>query len=112
MRPARRTLLGHRRCVAGRGVCAAERRWRRQRPSATVRGSAWWGAARRAAQYMTRSGADYAAGQSERGGFGFADDAIMMPTHGVNNVDALAHVWCDGQLYNLRSRPPTPKMAN
>ena len=50
--------------------------------------------------YMIRDGGDYAAGLPERGGFGFADDVITLPTHGVTHVDALAHVWCDGQLYN------------
>jgi kynurenine formamidase len=50
--------------------------------------------------YMIRDGGDYAAGLPERGGFGFADDVITLPTHGVTHVDALAHVWCDGKLYN------------
>jgi kynurenine formamidase len=49
---------------------------------------------------MLRDGGDYAAGLPERGGFGFADDVVMMPAHGVTHVDALAHVWQDGQMYN------------
>jgi kynurenine formamidase len=52
------------------------------------------------AHYMVRDGGDYAAGLPERGGFGFADDVVMLPTHGVTHVDALAHVWRDGQMYN------------
>lgn len=50
--------------------------------------------------YMTRDGGDYAAGAPERAGFGFADDVVMMPTHGVTHVDALSHVWRDGLMYN------------
>lgn len=51
--------------------------------------------------FMARDGADYAAaGRSERGGFGFADDYVIMATHGETHVDALSHVWRDGQMYN------------
>jgi kynurenine formamidase len=50
--------------------------------------------------YMVRDGGDYAAGLPERAGFGFADDVVTLPTHGVTHVDALAHVWQDGQMYN------------
>jgi kynurenine formamidase len=50
--------------------------------------------------YMVRDGGDYAAGLPERAGFGFADDVVTLPTHGVTHVDALAHVWRDGQMYN------------
>ncbi|MET7992192.1 cyclase family protein [Amycolatopsis sp. NPDC005232] len=49
---------------------------------------------------MVRDGGDYAAGLPERGGFGFADDILTVPTHGVSHVDALSHVWQDGLLYN------------
>ena len=52
------------------------------------------------AHYMLRDGGDYAAGLPERAGFGFADDVITVPAHGVTHVDALAHVWRDGQMYN------------
>lgn len=52
------------------------------------------------AHYMLRDGGDYAVGLAERAGFGFADDVITLATHGVTHVDALAHVWRDGQLYN------------
>jgi kynurenine formamidase len=55
------------------------------------------------AHYMVRDGGDYAAGLAERGGFGFADDVVTLPTHGVTHVDALAHVWRDGQMYNGNS---------
>jgi kynurenine formamidase len=52
------------------------------------------------AHYMMRDGGDYAAGLPERAGFGFADDAVILATHGVTHVDALAHVWQNGQMYN------------
>jgi kynurenine formamidase len=50
--------------------------------------------------YMVRDGGDYAAGAPERAGFGFADDVVTLPTHGVTHVDALSHVWQDGLMYN------------
>ncbi len=50
--------------------------------------------------YMVRDGGDYAAGLPERAGFGFADDVVTLPTHGVTHIDALAHVWQGGQMYN------------
>jgi kynurenine formamidase len=53
--------------------------------------------------FMVRDGGDYAAGLQERGGFGFADDVVTLPTHGVTHIDALAHVWQDGQMYNGHS---------
>lgn len=53
--------------------------------------------------YMVRDGGDYAAGRPERAGFGFADDVVTLPTHGVTHVDALSHVWQDGQMYNAHS---------
>jgi kynurenine formamidase len=49
---------------------------------------------------MLRDGGDYAAGLPERGGFGFADDILTVPTHGVTHLDALSHVWRDGLMYN------------
>jgi kynurenine formamidase len=49
---------------------------------------------------MIRDGGDYAAGLPERGGFGFADDMLTVPTHGVTHLDALSHVWCEGLMYN------------
>ena len=49
---------------------------------------------------MMRDGGDYAAGLPERGGFGFADDLLTVPTHGVSHLDALSHVWRDGLMYN------------
>ena len=50
--------------------------------------------------FMLRDGGDYAAGLPERAGFGFADDWIALPTHGVTHMDALSHVWKDGLMYN------------
>lgn len=52
------------------------------------------------AHYMVRDGGDYAGGLPERAGFGFADDVVTLPTHGVTHVDALSHVWQHGQMYN------------
>jgi kynurenine formamidase len=49
--------------------------------------------------YMTRDGGDYAAGLAEVG-FGYADDVIVLPTHGTSHMDALAHVWADGKMWN------------
>ena len=53
-----------------------------------------------AQHFMVRHGGDYAAGLPERHGFGYADDVIMLPTHGTTHIDALAHVWCGGRMYN------------
>jgi kynurenine formamidase len=51
--------------------------------------------------FMTRDGGDYGSGGlPERAGFGFSDDVIMLPTHGTTHIDALAHVWRDGRMYN------------
>jgi kynurenine formamidase len=50
--------------------------------------------------FMLRDGADYAGGRPERGGFGFADDAVLLATHGATHIDALSHVFHDGQMYN------------
>src|SRR5882757_6864797 len=51
--------------------------------------------------FMIRDGGDYCSGGlSERAGFGFSDDVIMLPTHGTTHIDALAHVWRDGRMYN------------
>ncbi|MGE0583870.1 MAG: cyclase family protein [Flavobacteriaceae bacterium] len=50
--------------------------------------------------YMTRHGGDYAAGLAEKPGYGFSDDVLMVPTHGTTHIDALAHVWQGGVMYN------------
>jgi kynurenine formamidase len=51
--------------------------------------------------FMTRDGCDYCGSLSEeKAGFGFSDDVIMLPTHGTTHIDALAHVWRDGTMYN------------
>jgi kynurenine formamidase len=55
------------------------------------------------AHFMLRDGGDYAAGHPERAGFGFSDDVIQIPTHGVTHFDALSHVWQDGLMYNGHS---------
>jgi kynurenine formamidase len=49
--------------------------------------------------FMTRHGGDYAAGLKERG-FGFADDYVLLSTHGTTHMDALSHVWRDGLMWN------------
>lgn len=53
-----------------------------------------------AQHYMLRHGGDYAAGLPEQNGFGFSDDVIHLATHGTTHIDALAHVWCGGEMYN------------
>jgi len=50
-------------------------------------------------RFMTRDGGDYAAGAKTPGGFQFAEDTILLPTHIGTHVDALAHAWHDGHLY-------------
>ncbi|WP_205015064.1 cyclase family protein [Rhodoligotrophos appendicifer] len=50
--------------------------------------------------FMTRDGGDYAAGLPEAYGFGFADDVIMLATHGTTHIDALSHVCRGGLIYN------------
>lgn len=61
---------------------------------------------------MMRDGGDYAAGLPERGGFGFADDMISLPTHSTTHLDALSHVWRDGEMYNgIPSRTVTSRGA-
>lgn len=57
------------------------------------------GARAKPQHFMTRDGGDYCAGLPEKG-FGFADDVIILPTHGTTHVDALAHVWADGRMWN------------
>jgi kynurenine formamidase len=49
---------------------------------------------------MTRSGGDYCCGLKEGAGFGFSDDVVMLATHGTTHIDALAHIWRDGHMYN------------
>ncbi len=52
--------------------------------------------------YMIRDGGDYAAGLAEKG-FGFADDCIVLSTHGNTHLDALSHVWQDHRMWNGHS---------
>jgi len=52
--------------------------------------------------FMTRDGGDYAAGLPEPG-FGFSDDYFVMPTQGTTHLDALAHIFRDGQMWNGHS---------
>jgi hypothetical protein len=54
--------------------------------------------------FMLRDGGDYAAGRPERGGMGWADDSILVACHGTTHLDALAHVWQDGQMWPSASR--------
>ncbi len=51
-------------------------------------------------RFMDRDGGDYAAGARRPGGFQFAEDTVLFPTHIGTHIDALAHVWHDGRLYN------------
>lgn len=50
--------------------------------------------------FMTRDGGDYAAGLAESPGFGFADDTLSLACHGTTHLDALAHIWRDGLMWN------------
>ncbi|MEZ5076785.1 MAG: cyclase family protein [Solirubrobacterales bacterium] len=52
----------------------------------------------RVARFMERDGGDYAAGARRPGGFQFAEDTVLMPTHAGTHLDALAHCWHDGRL--------------
>jgi kynurenine formamidase len=52
------------------------------------------------ARFMNRDGGDYAAGAKRPGGFQFAEDTLLAPTHSGTHMDALAHVWYDDLLYN------------
>src|SRR3990170_1301578 len=47
--------------------------------------------------FMLRDGADT---MQQPGGFGGADDVIMMPTHGATHWDAMAHVHLEGKMWN------------
>jgi len=52
-----------------------------------------------AQHFMLRDGGDDC-GRPERHGFGFSDDVLSIATHGTTHIDALAHVWRDGRMYN------------
>ncbi len=54
----------------------------------------------RIARFMERDGGDYAAGARRPGGFQFAEDSVLLPTHSGTHVDALSHCWHDGHLYD------------
>jgi kynurenine formamidase len=56
---------------------------------------------------MTATGTDHvlghqmsSAGKAMPGGFGFGDDIIDMPTQAGTHVDALSHIFHEGQMYN------------
>lgn len=50
--------------------------------------------------FMNRDGGDYAAGAKRPGGFQFAEDTVLLPTHAGTHIDALAHAWHDDLLFN------------
>lgn len=52
------------------------------------------------ARFMNRDGGDYAAGAKRPGGFQFAEDTVLLPTHAGTHIDALAHAWHDDHLFN------------
>lgn len=54
----------------------------------------------RATHFMARDGGDYAAGSRRPGGFGFADDGLVLPLHLGTHIDGLCHAWCGSMLYN------------
>jgi kynurenine formamidase len=51
-------------------------------------------------RFMLRDGGDYAAGGKRPGGFQFAEDTVVMPTHVGTHLDALCHVWHDDHLFD------------
>lgn len=53
-----------------------------------------------AMHFMTLDGGDYAAGLELPGGNQYADDYVLLATHGTTHVDALAHFWSEDLLYN------------
>jgi kynurenine formamidase len=53
-----------------------------------------------ALHFMAVDGGDFAAGARTRDGVGFADDYIIMATHGSTHIDALSHVWSNNLMYN------------
>lgn len=55
---------------------------------------------KRVERLMSRDGGDYAAGARRPDGFAFAEDVLSFASHSGTHLDALAHVWRDGQLYN------------
>lgn len=59
------------------------------------------------ARFMDRDAGDYALGARSPGGFRFAEDTVMMPTHSGTHIDALAHVWNGEELYNGHSASAT-----
>lgn len=58
-------------------------------------------------QFLSLDGGDFAAGTVLPGfppGYGFADDTLIVTPHGTTtHVDALCHLWVDGQMYNGHS---------
>ena len=51
--------------------------------------------------FMSLDGGDFEAGAGLMGGRAMADDALVISLHGTTtHVDALAHVWAEGALYN------------
>jgi kynurenine formamidase len=57
------------------------------------------GSRQRPVHYMGRDGGDYGGDRSSSRAE-FADDALTVSLHTGTHVDALAHVWRDGELYN------------
>ena len=55
-------------------------------------------------RFMTRDGGDYAAGAQRPGGFQFAEDTLLLPSHSGTHIDALAHAWHDDTLYGGHSQ--------
>jgi kynurenine formamidase len=51
--------------------------------------------------FFTRDGGDYVTGRrDEVENMGFADDYVLLGTHGTTHLDALCHVWSEGRMYN------------
>ncbi len=55
---------------------------------------------KRVERLMSRDGGDYAAGARRPNGFQFAEEVWSFAAHSGTHIDALAHAWYDGHLYN------------
>ncbi|CAB4848354.1 MAG: cyclase family protein [Actinobacteria bacterium] len=51
-------------------------------------------------RFMDRDAGDYALGARSPGGFRFAEDSVLFPSHSGTHIDALAHAWSGDSLYN------------
>lgn len=52
------------------------------------------------AHFMTSDGGDFPSRDGRPYRIQFGDDVVLMSTHTGSHVDALSHLWYDGELYN------------